>query len=132
MKNLLIFVFSVLTFSCFGQSFEIYNQSGYSFEFKAWKDSKLIHNHIMNNKDGIKIEDIGDGVLFQWKCIDCDQEPNIQILSKFDFYFYSNGLIELLVNHSWLRKHSKWGILQMSGFIIGSEDKKIIKKESRV
>lgn len=66
MKNISIFAFLFLSNLALSQSFTILNRSSQPCKIRVWQSGSLIHNHIMNDGDNLKIDDIKDGILVQW------------------------------------------------------------------
>lgn len=67
MKNLIIFLFLSFALNLNSRPLTIINKTNVPLDVIIWKDSKVIYHHIMNSSDEITIEDIGFGLLMQFK-----------------------------------------------------------------
>ena len=67
MKHLLFLTFLLSSFVAVSRPITISNDSNCPIEVILWKDSKIIFHHVMNPNDEITVEDIGYGLLCQFK-----------------------------------------------------------------
>lgn len=115
MKHLLFLTFILSSFITIARPLTISNDSDFPIEVILWKDSKVIFHHVMNPNDEITIEDIGNGLLLQFRVKDvvftdhkfhsCDHAKLID---------HTWVEIELsrshFKQHEWLRPITKFGI----------------------
>lgn len=111
MKYLLIFQFLLCSLnSVSSRSLFVINEGSIPIEFIAWKDSKIIHHHIMPPGTKLKINEIGSGVLIQYKFVGYVPSDNFTPSPGCCQHqkVLNNGFMEFLANKEHLSQHENW------------------------
>ena len=66
MKYLITLAFFLCSLVIESRPLTIINESNIPIDVIIWKDSKIIHHHVMNPNDQVTVEDVGHGLLLQY------------------------------------------------------------------
>jgi hypothetical protein len=72
MRNLLVFLFLLFASNLDARPLTIINKTNLPYDVILWKDSKIIFHHVMQPGNEVTIEDIGFGLLMQFKVFGYD------------------------------------------------------------
>jgi len=107
MKNLIVFVFLFFALNLTSRPLTIINGSNIPIDVIVWKDSKVIYHQIMNPSDQIKFDDIGDGLLLQYKLIGVTVNDGLPRNCD-RFHILDNGYIEVELNSKFFANLEPW------------------------
>jgi hypothetical protein len=106
MKNLIIILLFLPTF-LFSQKIVLENGTKFPVEVKIIREGIVIHNHVMNYKDQIAVEDVGwYGTKFMVKYLTSDCVENPKGNTKPNF---KDGWYYVFFTKKWLQDYHEYG-----------------------
>lgn len=107
MKNLIVFVFLFFALNLTSRPLTIINGSNIPIDVIVWKDSKVIYHQILNPSDQIKFDDIGYGLLLQYKLIGATVNDGLTKGCN-HIRILDDGYLETRLDPDHLSKHESW------------------------